>query len=134
MTSSSDEAHECYHCGLPVPVGTDFTIAIAGATRRMCCPGCVAVASAIVSSGLDGYYTRRDSYPASSPREALPAAVRDLEVFDRPEIEARFVAEPSANECEATLILEEREHAIARGANLYASGSEHVVELRASGC
>ncbi len=72
----------------------------------MCCPGCVAAASAIVSSGLGSYYTRRDSYPASSPREVLPEAVRDLKVFDRPEIAARFVAEPSEHEHEATLILE----------------------------
>lgn len=106
MTSSSSGMRECYHCGLPVPADSDFTVTIAGASRAMCCPGCVAVASAIVSSGLGSYYTRRDNYPASSPREALPAAIRDLKVFDRPEIENRFVAEPSAHEREATLILE----------------------------
>ncbi len=106
MTPSSGVASECYHCGLPVPAGTDFSITIAGTPRQMCCPGCVAVASAIVSSGLDSYYTRRDSYPASSPREVLPAAVGELQVFDRPDIETRFVVEPAEHEREATLILE----------------------------
>ncbi|KPK27258.1 MAG: cation transporter, partial [Betaproteobacteria bacterium SG8_40] len=106
MTPSPSGAGECYHCGLPLPAGTDYAIIIAGMSRQMCCPGCVAVASAIVSSGLDSYYTRRDSYPASSPREVLPAAVRDLQVFDRAEIETRFVDEPSEHEREATLIVE----------------------------
>ena len=71
----------------------------------MCCAGCDAVASAIVAAGLDGYYSRRDSFP-SSPREALPEVVDSLKVFDRPEIESRFVSEPSPHEREATLIIE----------------------------
>ncbi|HUU72484.1 MAG TPA: heavy metal translocating P-type ATPase [Burkholderiales bacterium] len=104
--STPDGASDCYHCGLPVPGGTAHRTTIAGVSREMCCAGCVAVASAIVSSGLGSYYTRRDSYPASSPSEAVPESIRNLKVFDRPEIEARFVAEPEAHEREATLILE----------------------------
>ncbi len=71
----------------------------------MCCAGCEAVASAIVAAGLDDYYTRRDSYP-ESPREALPPVVNELKVFDRPEVQDRFVTQPAEHEREASLILE----------------------------
>jgi Cu2+-exporting ATPase len=71
----------------------------------MCCAGCEAVASAISAAGLDDYYTRRDNYP-QSPREALPQIVSELKVFDRPEIQDRFVTQPAEYEREASLILE----------------------------
>ncbi|WP_163278729.1 heavy metal translocating P-type ATPase metal-binding domain-containing protein, partial [Enterobacter hormaechei] len=32
----------CYHCGLPVPVGSRFEARVLGVTRAMCCPGCQA--------------------------------------------------------------------------------------------
>ncbi|MGD2139689.1 MAG: heavy metal translocating P-type ATPase [Burkholderiales bacterium] len=104
-TLRSRDVGECYHCGLPVPAGADYQVSISGIDRPMCCAGCAAVASAIVDAGLESYYTRRDNYPPS-PREAVPALVGELEVFDRPEIQNRFVTQPAAHEREATLILE----------------------------
>jgi Cu2+-exporting ATPase len=71
----------------------------------MCCAGCEAVASAIVAAGLDDYYARRDNYPESR-LDALPDIVTDLSVFDRPEIQAGFVTQPSPEQSEAALILE----------------------------
>lgn len=42
----------CYHCGLPIPPQTHFSVVIDGRARRMCCAGCAAVAQAIVDNGL----------------------------------------------------------------------------------
>ncbi len=64
----------CYHCGLPVPAGSRFEARVLGETRAMCCPGCQAVAEAIVAGGLESYYRHR-SENAANP-EALPKALR----------------------------------------------------------
>ncbi|MGM0658948.1 MAG: heavy metal translocating P-type ATPase metal-binding domain-containing protein, partial [Pseudomonadota bacterium] len=53
----------CFHCGEPVPPGTDLAVEIGGASRAMCCAGCRAVASLIHSAGLDRYYDFRDALP-----------------------------------------------------------------------
>ena len=60
----------CYHCALPVPPGSRFTAVILGESRELCCPGCQAVAEAIVAGGLESYYQHRSE--ASANPEALP--------------------------------------------------------------
>jgi Cu2+-exporting ATPase len=97
--------HACYHCGLAVPRGTQFAVTIAGAPREMCCAGCQAVAQAIVDNGLDDYYRHRDALP-ESPREALPAVLGDLALYDHPDVQQSFVRPLSEHEREASLILE----------------------------
>jgi Cu2+-exporting ATPase len=82
-----------------------FEVTIGGESREMCCAGCAAVASAIVDAGLDNYYARRDNYPESR-FDALPEVAADLSLFDRPEIQAGFVTQESAEQSEAALILE----------------------------
>ena len=101
--SSTDNA--CYHCGLPLPTGTPFLVTIDGTPRAMCCAGCQAVAQAIVDNGLDDYYRHRDALP-ESPREALPAVLGDLTLFDHPDVQKSFVRPLSEHEREAALILE----------------------------
>ena len=103
--ASVQEANLCYHCGLPVAPGTRHQAVIGGMSRAMCCAGCEAVASAIVAAGLDDYYTRRDYYP-QSPQEALPEIANHLKIFDRPEVQNRFVTQAGPHEREASLILE----------------------------
>lgn len=95
----------CYHCGLPVPAGTDFPVAIDGQRREMCCAGCQAVAQAIVAGGLVDYYRHRDSMP-ESPREAMPLALQELGLFDHPDVQRNFVRPVGEHEREASLILE----------------------------
>ncbi len=95
----------CYHCGLPIPQGASFPVTIAEAPREMCCAGCQAVALAIVDNGLDDYYRHRDAMP-ESPREALPAVLGELTLFDHPDVQKSFVRPLSAHEREASLILE----------------------------
>lgn len=98
-------SESCYHCGLPIPAGVDFPVEIGGARRDMCCTGCQAVAQAIVADGLDDYYRHRDALP-ESPREAMPQALKDLGLFDHPEVQKNFVQPVGEHEREAALILE----------------------------
>ena len=80
----------CYHCGLPVPPGSRFEARVLDETRAFCCPGCQAVAEAIVAGGLDGYYRHR-SDSAINP-QALPKALPDeLALYDRAEVQQDFV-------------------------------------------
>ncbi|HEY0288966.1 MAG TPA: heavy metal translocating P-type ATPase [Pseudomonas sp.] len=94
----------CYHCALPVPPGSRFTAVILGQTRELCCPGCQAVAQAIVAGGLESYYHHR-SEPSSNP-ESLPAQLTDeLLLYDRPDVQAPFVRHDEAF-AETTLMME----------------------------
>ncbi|MEO9335009.1 heavy metal translocating P-type ATPase [Pseudomonas guguanensis] len=80
----------CYHCGLPVPAGSLFHAEVLGATREMCCPGCQAVAEAIVAGGLEHYYSHRSENSANP--QALPQALPDeLALYDRSDVQQPFV-------------------------------------------
>ena len=88
-----------------MPQGLDLFVEIGGAPRAMCCAGCQAVAQAIVANGLSDYYTHRDALP-ESPREAMPAALQELGLFDHPDVQKNFVRPVGEHEREAALILE----------------------------
>jgi Cu2+-exporting ATPase len=88
-----------------VPQGLDLTVEIGGQPRAMCCAGCQAVAQAIVANGLSDYYQHRDALP-ESPREAMPAALQELGLFDHPDVQKNFVRPVGESEREAALILE----------------------------
>lgn len=68
----ASEPRECFHCGLPVPVGLDIEAVVLGAARPMCCHGCAAVASTLEAHGLAEFYRHRTEVPLQ-PAE-LPAA------------------------------------------------------------
>ncbi len=95
----------CYHCGLPVPGGVQLVVEIDGRPQRMCCGGCQAVAQAIVDNGLGDYYRNRDALP-ESPREAMPAQLAGLALFDHAEFQKTFVRELGESEREAALIID----------------------------
>ncbi|MCL2635305.1 MAG: heavy metal translocating P-type ATPase [Betaproteobacteria bacterium] len=95
----------CYHCGLPLPDDVDLAVVIGGQRRAMCCYGCQAVASSIVDNGLEDYYRSRDALP-ESPREAMPAILDQLILFDHADFQRSFVKELGAGEREAALLLE----------------------------
>ncbi|WP_041646428.1 heavy metal translocating P-type ATPase [Aromatoleum aromaticum] len=96
---------DCYHCGLPVPPDTHHYVTIDGASRRMCCVGCEAVAESIVANGLTDYYRHRDAMPEPQ-KEALPAELQELGLFDHPDFQKTFVQPIGEHEREAALILE----------------------------
>lgn len=96
---------ECYHCGLPIPASTSHYVAIDGASRRMCCIGCEAVAQSIVDNGLSEYYRHRDAMPEPQ-KEALPVELQELGLFDHPDFQQSFVQPIGEHERQASLILE----------------------------
>lgn len=95
----------CYHCGLPVPEASDFQVSILGERRRMCCPGCQAVAESIVENGLEAYYQHRTELPKTA-EQLVPDELRQLELYDHPEVQKSFVYDESGEQLEASLILE----------------------------
>lgn len=80
----------CYHCGLPVPAGDFFPVTIAGQQELMCCPGCQAVATAIVDGGLENFYRfRTENNPR--PEAGVDVDREKWKVYDTPEAQADFV-------------------------------------------
>ncbi len=98
-------ADACFHCGLPVPAGAEFSVTIDGARRSMCCRGCEAVAKAIVDGGLTDYYRHRTT-AAPTGRELVPAFLREAAVYDHPAVQKSFVRAEGEHVREAALILE----------------------------
>jgi Cu2+-exporting ATPase len=94
----------CYHCGLPVPAGSRFCATVLNERREFCCPGCQAVAEAIVAGGLESYYHHRSE--TSVNPQALPQQLQDeLELYDRADVQKDFVHH-AADLAETTLLLE----------------------------
>ncbi|KVV02444.1 MULTISPECIES: heavy metal translocating P-type ATPase [unclassified Pseudomonas] len=94
----------CYHCALPVPSGSRFTAIVLGETREFCCPGCQAVAQAIVAGGLESYYQHRSE--ASANPDALPVQLlEELALYDRADVQKPFVRH-DGEQAETTLLIE----------------------------
>ena len=79
----------CYHCGQSVPENLNLTVSILGSARDMCCPGCEAVASAIVQNGSESFYqyrTKTSETPEFTP-QSLPASIhQELSLYDNEDI------------------------------------------------
>ena len=86
MTTLS--ASSCYHCGSPVPSNAPWHITLDATTYPLCCPGCEAVAHAIVQGGLERYYQQRTELPDTPAGETLDSDA--WAYFDSPEFEAKF--------------------------------------------
>ena len=80
----------CYHCGLPVPAGSPFQARVLGETRALCCPGCQAVAEAIVKGGLESYYQHR-SDTAINPQTLPQELSEEMALYDREDVQQPFV-------------------------------------------
>lgn len=104
-TAQSLAEVSCFHCGLPVPPGSHYHAVVLGADRPMCCPGCQAVAEAIVENGMAEYYHHRTE-AGVRPKDDLAQVLQELAVFDRPEMQKSFVANRDGDIREASLILE----------------------------
>lgn len=103
MTKNGDNA--CYHCGLPVAPDTHFQVIIEQQPRAMCCPGCQAVAQAIVDNGLTDFYRHRTERPATA-QERVPEFLQSLKLYDNENIQKQFVYHYNENINQASLILE----------------------------
>lgn len=75
--AQSDTVLPCFHCGVPVPEKTTWSVIIHEVKQRMCCPGCQAVAQSIVDIGFADYYHSRTGYAANpSQHELVPPELR----------------------------------------------------------
>lgn len=103
MTGNNEES--CFHCSLPVPKNSSYLVKIKGAEQAMCCPGCQAVAQAIVDGGLTSFYEfRTDTSPTA--QAAVPEVLQELTLYDKPELQKTFVSTDEKNVKQASLILE----------------------------
>lgn len=88
----SNQIIHCYHCDLPVPQADEFVTTVLGEPRQMCCPGCQAVAEAIVDNGLEDYYRFRTE--SGIKGEALNSSIeQQLGMYDLPELQGDFVVD-----------------------------------------
>lgn len=93
----------CYHCGLPIPPGESFPVVIQHVTEFMCCPGCQAVAMAIVDGGLENFYSFRTRTNTRTENQSIDA---DWKIFDLPEVQSEFVTDFDTDHLQANLLLE----------------------------
>ncbi|MBE0625955.1 MAG: heavy metal translocating P-type ATPase [Burkholderiales bacterium] len=96
-------AKSCFHCALPVSDPDRYRVKVGGDWQPVCCPGCEAVAAAILGYGLDGYYEHRTS-PA--PTAGIGGENEDFRIYDDPEVQRGFVHTVGNGECDAALMLE----------------------------
>ncbi|SDJ50871.1 heavy metal translocating P-type ATPase [Billgrantia gudaonensis] len=81
---------DCYHCGNPVPANASWSITLADERHPLCCPGCEAVAHAIIDGGLESYYRFRTELP-ERPDEGQTVKAETWAVFDDPGLQSEFV-------------------------------------------
>lgn len=105
VSRNGDAVEGCFHCGLPLPPGADYSAVVAAKPRAMCCAGCAAVARAIADAGLEDYYRHRDALPGNN-RDAVPEFLRRLDLYDLPDVQRSFVRDEGEHVREAALILE----------------------------
>lgn len=104
--SNAASVSACYHCGNPVPTAAPWTITLDEHTHPLCCPGCEAVAHAIVDGGLESYYRYRTELP-ERPDERQAAQADTWSVFDDPGLQAQFVhSDGDEGNVKATLAIE----------------------------
>lgn len=103
MTGNHEQ--DCFHCSLPVPKNSSYTVKIDGEEQAMCCPGCQAVAKAIVDGGLTSFYQHRTE-TSPTARAAVPEVLEQLSLYDKPELQRTFVSTDDKNIKQASLILE----------------------------
>lgn len=106
MKSHDTNSEQCFHCGLPLPTGAYYPVSINDMRHETCCHGCQAVAQMIVDSGNEGYYHHRTEFPATATVQDPEQILRQLQLFDLPEIQRSFVKTGAGDVREAALILE----------------------------
>ncbi|HEX7987512.1 MAG TPA: heavy metal translocating P-type ATPase [Duganella sp.] len=94
--AAAPAAQACFHCGLPVPASAPaaWTVRIDGADHAMCCPGCAAVAQAIVDLGQQSYYRDRSAFAATA--EGAQLLPPELQLYDN--ADPRFALDEDSRE------------------------------------
>jgi len=102
--TSSDTQKRCYHCGLDVPKARDYSITIFDQRRSMCCPGCLAVAQAIVDNKLTQFYSHRTTNSETAATDSANI-IKQFELYDNAVLQDAFVNH-EGEFSEAALMLE----------------------------
>jgi P-type Cu2+ transporter len=107
----------CYHCGLPIASSffendaIPFSVTIDGQARAMCCPGCQAVASAIVESHLSDFYHYRRQSSSREPSKKINELDEVIDhsrwtIYNLAEVQAAFVIPVDGQHKRVHLLLE----------------------------
>jgi Cu2+-exporting ATPase len=80
----------CFHCGLDVDSKHQFVSEVLAKNQHFCCPGCLAVAQAIVENGLEDYYHYRSEF-AEKALESDQQLLQTLNVYDNEQVLNEFV-------------------------------------------
>ncbi len=104
VTATASKPTVCYHCGLPVPEASYYPVRIQGQEQLMCCPGCQAVAMAIVDGGLENFYQFRTT--ANDRPDVNPQGDQRFSIYDLPEVQSEFVIPFESSFKQANLLLE----------------------------
>ena len=99
--SNAAVEERCFHCGGPLPWGARRTLKVGGVPHAVCCGGCEAAATLILSQGLGRYYEFRES-----PGPMAAGGTHDWTVFDREASLRRYTHERTDGEREASLQIE----------------------------
>lgn len=102
------ETEQCFHCGSDIPPASHFFTRIDAEDKRMCCPGCQAVAQTIVAGGLDNFYQHRgdELSPTTANLSELESLTKELALYDSSEIQQAFVTGLNTDTHTATLVIE----------------------------
>ena len=92
----ANENTPCFHCGLPCPETTSYSVKITGDERAMCCPGCQAVAQAIVDNSLEDYYKYRTEQSITADN-LIPEELEQLQLYDNSKLQDQFVTSSSSH-------------------------------------
>ncbi|WP_340677827.1 heavy metal translocating P-type ATPase [Paraglaciecola sp.] len=79
----------CYHCG-SINKNNSYSALVLQELRYFCCPGCQAVAEAIVQNGLENYYSFRSELAAKAADNDSDI-LQSLRLFDEKSISDEFV-------------------------------------------
>jgi Cu2+-exporting ATPase len=94
---------KCFHCGLDTTPQFTYHTNVLGKQQSFCCPGCCAVADAIVNNGLQDYYHYRSEF-AEKASENEDNLLEKLKVFDDDNILQEFVeAKDNVSEIQLTI-------------------------------
>jgi Cu2+-exporting ATPase len=102
MNAVQQPLSSCFHCGQEITGAVSSHVVIDGASQPMCCPGCAAVAQAIVDNGISDYYRERSAFAAPARDEVLP---EQLALYDAQQSTGREGAKADGA-LEATLCIE----------------------------
>jgi Cu2+-exporting ATPase len=94
---------KCFHCDLDIAPQLNYQAIVLGKQQKFCCPGCCAVAEAIVNNGLEDYYHYRSEF-AEKAAENEDELLQKLKVFDDDSILQEFVeSQNDASEIQLTI-------------------------------